>query len=79
MKTTTLLKIEVESKIVICTELCMTKYISYMHTYKTALDQFVRRISFTKNDCDQSDIINKIKILTKQGTDMIHAVTATKY
>ena len=29
-------------KIVICTELCTTNYITYMHTYKTGLDQLVK-------------------------------------
>ena len=36
-------------------------------------------MSFTKNDWSQHDIINKIIILTKQVTDMIHAVIPTKY
>ena len=32
-----------------------------------------------QNDWGQRDIINKIIILTKRGTDMIHAVIMTKY
>ena len=36
------------SKIVICTQLCMTKYITYMHTYKTRLDQIVKLLSLLK-------------------------------
>ena len=29
-------------KIVICTDLCLTRYITYMHTCKTGLDQIVK-------------------------------------
>ena len=36
-------------------------------------------MDFTKNDSGQCYIINAIKILTKQGTDMIHAVISSKY
>ena len=36
-------------------------------------------MNFIQNDWGQRDIINKIKILTKQDTDMIHVVTTTKY
>ena len=36
-------------------------------------------MEFTQNDWGQRDIINKIKILTKLGTDTIHAVISTKY
>ena len=35
-------------------------------------------MDFTKNDCGQRDIIKKIIILTKRGTDMIHAVIPEK-
>ena len=38
-----------------------------------------KMMSFTQNDCNQRDIINKIIILTKQGTDMIHAIIPMKY
>ena len=36
-------------------------------------------MEFTQNESGQHDIINKIKILTKWGTDKIHAVIPTKY
>ena len=36
-------------------------------------------IEFMNNDWGQRDIINNIKILTKQGTYTIHAVILTKY
>ena len=36
-------------------------------------------MEFTNNDGGQQDIINKIKILTKRGTDKIHAVIPAKY
>ena len=36
-------------------------------------------MGFTKNDWGQCDIINKIKILTKQVKDTIHASIPTKY
>ena len=36
-------------------------------------------MDFTPNEWVQRDIINKIKILTKQGTDMIHAIIPMKY
>ena len=36
-------------------------------------------MEFTNNDWGQHDIINNIKILTKQGTDTIHAIILTKY
>ena len=36
-------------------------------------------MEFTQNDWGQRDIINKIKILIKRGTDAIHAVILTKY
>ena len=34
---------------------------------------------FTQNDLGQHDIINKIIILNKLGSDMIHDVIPTKY
>ena len=36
-------------------------------------------MDFTKNEWDQHDIINKIIILNKRGSDMIHDVIPTKY
>ena len=36
-------------------------------------------MELTQNEWGQCDIINKIKILTKSGTDTIHAVILTKY
>ena len=36
-------------------------------------------ISFTQNDWGQCDIINRIIILTKRGTDTRHSVIPTKY
>ena len=36
-------------------------------------------MEFTKNDSDKCEIINKILILTKGGTDTIHAVIIPKY
>ena len=33
----------------------------------------------TKNDSDQCDIIDKIILLTKRGTDITHAVILTQY
>ena len=36
-------------------------------------------MELTQNDQGQRDSINKIKILTKQVTDMIHAVILIKY
>ena len=36
-------------------------------------------MDFTKNDSDQRDIINKIKILTKRGTDSICAAVPNKF
>ena len=36
-------------------------------------------MKFTQNDLGQHDIINKTRILTKQGIDTIHAVIPTKY
>ena len=36
-------------------------------------------MEFIQNDWGQHDIINKIIILTKQGTHTIHAVSPTKY
>ena len=36
-------------------------------------------MDFTKNDWGKHDIINKTIILTKWGTDMIHAVIVMKY
>ena len=36
-------------------------------------------MQFTQNDRGQRDIINKTKILTKQGSDTIHDVIPTKY
>ena len=36
-------------------------------------------MEFTQNDWGQRDIINKIVILTKRGTDTIHAVIPEKY
>ena len=36
-------------------------------------------MEFTQNYWGQHDIINKIVILTKQGTDKIHAVIPKKY
>ena len=35
--------------------------------------------SFTKNDWGQCDIINKVIILTKRGTDTMHAAIPKKY
>ena len=35
--------------------------------------------SLNKNEQGQRDIINKITILIKQGTDKIHAIIPTKY
>ena len=34
---------------------------------------------FTKNDPGQRDIQNRLKIITKLGTDTIHAVIPKKY
>ena len=36
-------------------------------------------MGFTQNCWGQRDITNKIKVLTKQGTDMIYAVITKKY
>ena len=36
-------------------------------------------MEFTQNDRGQYDILSKNKILTKRGTDKIHAVIPTKY
>ena len=36
-------------------------------------------MGFTQNNSGQYDIINKIKILTKRGTDTIHALIPKKY
>ena len=36
-------------------------------------------MDFTPNDCGQRGIINRIKILTKRGSDKIHDVIPTKY
>ena len=36
-------------------------------------------MEFTQNDWGQCDIINKFTIVTKRGTDRIHAVIPTKY
>ena len=36
-------------------------------------------MEFTQNNQGQGDIINKLKILTKQGTDTIHAVIPKKH
>ena len=36
-------------------------------------------MEFTKNDWGQRDTINNIIILTKLGTDMIHAIITKKY
>ena len=56
----------------------MTKYITYINTYKTGLNQLVND-GFTQNYWGQRGIINKTKILTKWGSDMIHDVIPTKY
>ena len=36
-------------------------------------------MSFTQNEWSQHDIINIIIILTKKGTNTIHAIMPTKY
>ena len=36
-------------------------------------------IELTQNDWGQSDIINKIKVSAKRGSDKIHAIIMTKY
>ena len=36
-------------------------------------------MEFTQNDCGKHEIINKIIILNKRGSDMIHDVIPTKY
>ena len=61
-----------------CTDLCLTKYITYIHIYKTGLYQIVND-GFTQNDSIKRDIINKTKILTKLGSDTIHDIIPQKY
>ena len=36
-------------------------------------------MNFTQHNWVQNEIINKMIILTKQGTDMIHAIITAKY
>ena len=66
-------------KIVIRTDLCLTRYITYIYIYINWVRSTRKMMGFTQNDWDQRDIINKIKILTKWGTNMIHDVIPTKY
>ena len=63
-------------KIVIHTWLCMTKDIIYIYIHWVRSAR--RMMIFTQNDWSQREIINKVIILTKQGTDTIHAVIPKK-
>ena len=56
----------------------MTKYITYISTYKTSLNQYVKLWNSRKNDWGQRDIINRFKILTKGGSDDIHDIITKK-
>ena len=52
----------------------------YLYTYiKNRVRSDRKMMSFNQNELGQRNIINRITILTKRGTDMMHDVITTKY